>query len=328
VPHLLVTVMDSALARLPVYPQLAPWVRVVWRDGRAILEHGGRAVVLEGRAVQRLVPALLPLLDGTRELERIVTAIGRAAAPAVESALALLAGHRMLVDGPPLSGALAPNEVAAARFEAALGALAPAEVHRRLGASTVAIAGTAPAADELIRLLEACGIGAVRRVERADVEGVDLAVAAPAPEEAASLLDWNDARLRDGVPWLPMLPFDGRFAIVGPLIVPGESACFRCYQLRRAANSDLGDDHDAVEAVTTRAATPLPIAVAATGLAATIAVGWLARHDRGLPGRLLAIEHVMLPGVATHFVLRVPRCPVCGDPRDRAVASPWFKEER
>lgn len=327
-PHLLVTAVQPVVA-LPRAPLLAPWVRIAWSDGRAVLEHGGRAVVLEGRAAERLLPALLPLLDGTRDLERIVRALGRAAAPAVEAALALLASHRVLVDGPPVACDAEPDAEAAVRFEAAIAARRPADVQQALASAAVVVGGRAAAADELVRLLEACGIGAVGRADGpTEAAGADLAVVAPRPDEVASLAGWNAARLADGVPWLPVLPFDGRLAVVGPLIVPGESACLRCYEVRRAANSELGADHDAVEAVALRSATPLPLAAAAAGLAASVALGWLARRDRALPGRLLALEHVVLPVVETHFVLRVPRCPVCGDPRDRAVASPWFKDER
>jgi ribosomal protein S12 methylthiotransferase accessory factor len=123
-------------------------------------------------------------------------------------------------------------------------------------------------------------------------------------------------------------PFDGLVLAVGPLVVPGESACYRCVEHRRAANSDLGDDHDAVEAAELRAATPVALGAVAAGLAASIAVAWLAREDRSLPGRLVAVAHEVVPIVEAHHVLRVPRCRACGDRRDCAVAAPWFKEER
>ena len=69
-----------------------------------MLEHGQRIVALEGRRRSRLVPALLPLLDGTRTVDEIVGMLGEPARPAVENVLARpRATHGLLVDGPPLA---------------------------------------------------------------------------------------------------------------------------------------------------------------------------------------------------------------------------------
>src|SRR5919204_18130 len=53
--------------------------------------------------------------------------------------------------------------------------------------------------------------------------------------------------LRVATPWLPVLPFDGRVAVLGPLYVPGESCCYECYRLRRAANSPFPGEFWALE---------------------------------------------------------------------------------
>ena len=45
-------------------PLLAPWCRTVDDGSRLLFEHAGHVVELNGRAVQALLPALLPLLDG------------------------------------------------------------------------------------------------------------------------------------------------------------------------------------------------------------------------------------------------------------------------
>src|SRR3954462_3865149 len=87
---------------LPALPYLAPWYRVVQLPGKVMLEHGQRIVTLEGRAVSRLVPALLPLLDGTRTLDEIVGILGGAAGPGVENVPLVRAERLALVDGPPV----------------------------------------------------------------------------------------------------------------------------------------------------------------------------------------------------------------------------------
>ena len=54
------------MTAVPALPLLAPWYRVVGDGERLLLEYAQSVVVLEGAAVQSLLPALLPLLDGTR----------------------------------------------------------------------------------------------------------------------------------------------------------------------------------------------------------------------------------------------------------------------
>ncbi len=90
---------DSSGATLPERPSLSPWCRLVHDRGRYLLEHGGTVVTLEGRAVERLLPHLLPLLDGTRTVDELSAELGPSVKPAIDHALALLEANRLLVDG-------------------------------------------------------------------------------------------------------------------------------------------------------------------------------------------------------------------------------------
>ena len=78
-------------------PLLAPWYRLVADGERLLLEHGRSVVCFRGAAVRVLLPALLPLLDGTRSVGEVVAAAGPAAAPAIEQALELLEQNGLLV---------------------------------------------------------------------------------------------------------------------------------------------------------------------------------------------------------------------------------------
>src|SRR6266849_5924849 len=69
---------------LPTLPYLAPWYRITDVEGGLALEHGHSVVRLDGAATRRLLPALLPLLDGTRTVDQVVTCVGEPARPAVE----------------------------------------------------------------------------------------------------------------------------------------------------------------------------------------------------------------------------------------------------
>jgi len=76
--------------------------------------------VLEGKAVEKLLPVLLPLLDGTRTTEEINAYLGEEIEPAVTQALTLLADRRLLTDGPPLAEGTPAPAANSATFLAAV----------------------------------------------------------------------------------------------------------------------------------------------------------------------------------------------------------------
>lgn len=311
-------------AMLPERPALAPWCRLVDDDTRVLLEHGGTLVTLEGAAATTLLPALLPLLDGSRTVPELGTALGPAAAPAVANALALLAEHELLVDGPGVFDQH-PAGATAAFAASATGRGAPAAALHALEHASVAVVGSGAIAHALERLLPASGIPRVERLplEREPPAGA-FVVAAPENDELPALLDLNDRALRHGDPWLQVLPYDGRFTIAGPVFVPWESACRACFVTRRAAASGFDEDFDLVERTPRRAPLPAPLVSIAAGLAAVLVVRWLTAADPTLPGRFYALEAGRVVGLRFDRLLRVPRCATCG-PHAQAVPSPWFE---
>lgn len=315
---------------LPRQPYLRPWYRTATDGERLLLEHGGTVVVLEGAALKRLVPALLPLLDGTRELDAIVAQLGVPARPAIEQALALLAGRGLLTEGPPLDELPEPFAASAEALSATRrDGASPHEVHRRLRAARVAVAGGPRLAATLTRELLRAGVGRVDRVgwEATGLDrAYDVAVAAAAPHELSELADWDRRRGDDGIAWLALPPFDGRLAPIGPLVVPGETACLACYRLRRAATSDCRDELRALERTpsSARAATALESLVA--GVATLALLRYLAGLDPTLPGSFYALDAGVPLSLSRHRVLRVPRCPACSEVDALAAPLPWFKE--
>ena len=302
-------------------PLLAPWYRLVEDGDRLVCEHGRSVVVLEGGAVRTLLPALLPLLDGSRTLDDLASCLGEPARPAIAQALDLLAAHELLVDGPDLPAA--PDAV---KVVAAASGLALSVVAERLAGATVGIVGAAGPADLLARLLHADGVGEVRPLGW-DGGSVDLAVVAPAPVEAGLVPDWNRHALEQRLPWLLLRPFDGLVVTVGPLVVPGESACHECVQLRLASHVEYGRDLAAIECVSSLAGQSAGLAASSAGLAAQLVVSWLGAHDARLPGLLFVLETQPQISLAAHPVLRVPRCGSCSDEGRFAAPLPWHEAE-
>jgi bacteriocin biosynthesis cyclodehydratase domain-containing protein len=309
---------------VPDRPALAPWCRVVEDGDRLFAEHGGTLVTFEGRGVTTLLPRLLPLLDGTRTVEQIKTALGSAAAPAVARALGLLSTNRLLVEGPHGASDGGTMAVAASFAAAVTRRTTEQDALAALEAAQVSVLGAGRAAAEIRRQLRSMGIGSVTANGLdADPDGSFL-VAVPGPDEQSLLPALNAATLERRLTWMQVLPFDGRVVIVGPVFVPGRTACRECYVLRRAACSGYEDDFDVVEGTATRAASPPPLTTLAASLAALLALRWLTAGDPALPGRLYALEVGAVLRLSHDHVLRVPRCPQCGTP-ERSVPSPWFE---
>jgi len=309
---------------LPARPALAPWYRLVASRGRVLLEHAGSVVTLEGRGAATLLPALLPLLDGTRSVEQLIGELGLAAEPAVLNALELLARHGLLLDGPAGADDSPAGLAAAALFVAAgTRRTSPAEARAALTAADVGLAGSGEIAAELARLLDEAGVRAAR--EPLDDAGADFVVAAPAATELRRLGELNDRRLRSRRAWLQVLPPDGRSVVVGPLFLPGLSACHSCYRLRRGACSDYENDFDAIDEAASQAASPQALLAAAAGIATVLVIRWLAARDPTLPGRFYALETGAVLGLSHHHLLRVPRCPSCGDAA-APLPAPWYRE--
>jgi ribosomal protein S12 methylthiotransferase accessory factor len=302
---------------------LAPWYRLVEDGDRLLLEHGRSAVVLEGGAVRALLPQLLPLLDGTRTVEQIVEAVGAAvgaeAGEAVGAALELLESNGLLVDGPPL-----PSGESGVLAVASAYGLAPAVALDRVRAMTVGVVGSSPAAEQTARLLRGDGIGWVQDLGWHG-GAVDLVVVAPSAEEAPRLSDWNRHALEQGLHWLPLRPFDGAIFAVGPLVIPGESCCHECTELRLAAHLQYGRKLDLVHSIPSAASPTAGLAAAAAGLAAHLAVCWLAGADTRLPGELYVLAAHPELALSSHHVLRVPRCPACSDAERLAAPLPWHE---
>jgi bacteriocin biosynthesis cyclodehydratase domain-containing protein len=314
---------------LPPRPVLKPWYRLLHQEDRVLLQYGETLVSFEGRAAGHLLPALLPLLDGTRSLDEIVEIVGPAVRPAVEQALALLDEHQLLTD--PAPQAVTEAEKRSAEFLAATDPLgrSAAELLATAQAARVAVAGSGPLAAEAASSLRRSGVSDLERLSlRAtsrELGRFQLALAAPAGEEVPTLSALNEAALTAQVPWLQVLPFDGLFSAVGPLYVPGETGCYECFRIRRASNVDYGAEFLALQGT----AAPLPGAASleqtVAGLAATLALRWLAHRDQFLPGTWYALELAMQPALGAHVLYRVPRCPACSGLGRAAEPLPWHR---
>ena len=292
-------------------PRLDPWYRIAACDEGVTVRFGESALLFEGAAARSLLPELLPLLDGTRSVAALAERLGPPIRPAIEHVLALLGERGLLADGPS-----EPAEGSRGRTVELLAATSAAQ--RDVAAATVSVLGDGPVAELVARLLHESGVNAVGRGSDGE-----LVVVAPGPDGTALLDDWNAEALDRGVPWLPVVPFDGTVAGVGPLVVPGETACHTCYRLRRTVDGLAPGERTLRAHHLSSPATDAMLA----GIAAAAAVRWLATGDTSAVGALLAVELEPHVAVTRHPVYRVPRCPSCSPLAGRATLAPWAPGE-
>ena len=313
---LLLRLLNENPQPVPPLPLLKPWYRLLQLEDRVVLEHGRTVVVFEGAAARTLLPALLPLLDGSRSVDAVCERIGPAVRPAVEHALQLLARNGLLTAGPRLAADDRRREVAESLVAESAGADA-VDVAARIASARVVVVGDEDRCDGVGRLLQRSGAW----VTHGDETPGDLAVVGPGADRRG----WNERALEHGGPWLPFGEFDGRILSVGPLIVPHETACLECVRLRRESTSGCADElalfRDATEPVGLRPG----LLLAATALAGELVVRWLGVRDPALPGTLFTIASEDGISIRTHAVLRVPRCPVCSSAAGLAPPSPWHE---
>lgn len=321
--------LRTAGPAIPERPALPPWCRLVSDRGRVLVEHGETVVTFEGGAAAKLLPELLPLLDGSRTVDELEAAMGRPVAPAVRRALGLLAQNQLLLDGPQDADSGDPLAAAATFAAAVTRRVTPQSARERLLAARAAVLGSGPAAAEVARQLEEMGVSEVDALPLDAEPGAGaFPIAVPDRQEIGRLDILDRLQLERRQAWLQVLPYDGRHLVVGPLFLPHSSACRACYRLRRAACSGYEEDFDLIENEPTRAPVPSSLAVVAAGLAALLALRWLTVRDPSLPGRFYALEPGPVVRLTHHLVLRVPRCAACGPAAGRAVPLPWFPERR
>ncbi len=298
----------------PERPLLAPWLRHAGSEGRLVLEYGDEIVVLGGERATALLDGLLPLLDGTRTTADAAASLGVSRA-VVDAVVRELRAHGLVVSG-SRAGETALLCAALSRHEH------PQELEDALRGAAVAVVGESACASELARLLEPL-VGAAVRTRWEAAPEADIAVVAPAPVELPRVGAWNERALELHLPWLQVLPFNGRFAALGPLFLPGETCCQRCYRERRGAALGEPELFASLEGSPAGYPEPPTMATALAALATLLLARWLASREPSLPGVLFALELADGMRVDGHRVLRVPRCPACSPARAVASPLPW-----
>jgi bacteriocin biosynthesis cyclodehydratase domain-containing protein len=227
--------------------------------------------------------------------------------------------------GPDTASAANPRSLGAAFVSAvSFDRHTPHLIADRLAARSVWVVNAG--GGELLRTLLAAGLRA-RSVSMSDLEqsvdGTSIVVADAA--DFGSMLDLlgvNELSLRHNFSWLPISTFDGDVLRVGPLVIPGQTACFDCALTRLASNVEFGALYRDVVAPAPAAATSAALRAWASAIAALTLLSWIGTADDTIPGTIRTLSPADLT-MRSATVYRVPRCSSCGAADFLPLAAPW-----
>lgn len=287
-------------------PRLKPHVTVVPQDAQTVLVRGaGVFLRYSGEAVPALL-RLAPLLDGTRGLDELARASGLA----TEDVSDLVEGLRAdrLVEDAAQDEPLAAPVSAPQRRAWSLLTHAPHRAQNRLASARILVLGVGDIAEHAAKALSALGAQHVARA--GDIAGQDhVLAAADAPDDAFA--DVNARAIAADVP-VTFVHADGAEVIIGPTLIPKQSACWRCYTLRSLGAHPNPERLLAARALSRPPEVRFPTfgAIAGAWAAQAVAVTVSGAGVPPLAGHVSQVDMLSLQA-RRHRVLRIPRCPAC-----------------
>lgn len=323
--------------------------------------------MLSGATAKQILSHLFPLLDGTHTTEEIADKLKEIAGPDVIHAVIGRLKDSKLVEyaSEQEGGPLTPQEVEQYRrqlmfLDMTLDQGEALDFQAKLKEGRLAILGGGELASSIASQAARVGIGRIfgvnmrqdqrigesnplisftgAGVEPADTETAELSIkdekpgclllALDRPEPA--LMKWaNELSQNHGIS-LMNCQLSGSEAVIGPFIVPGQTACLMCHHLRVTRNLDFYQEYRSWEdwiatngnrRAETGALAPF------TEMVAGMAALELFKHVSGFHepetyGRFITVSALTLE-ILTHQVLKLPRCPACGSGRNRPAFSAW-----
>ncbi len=332
-------------------------VQVIDREDGVVIKRGALETHIQGTEAGEIVRFLIGTFNEEGAIrDDVVAAVPLAQRAAVERLLDQLLDRRLLVpaDSPAAAGAGA--ETALDIFYWNVGT-ATETVREQINQKSIVIIGVNAVSHQLAASLLASGMENVDVVdflrlrsfryfddsgsvsptwtlprplhydqwaEDLDPDAIGTLVATSDQGGLHWMREWNELCVENGVRFFPVV-LQNMVGYVGPIVVPGETACFEC--LRARQNSHLADaelsrsiEHAAGLGGAINAFHPSMASITAD----VAAMELLKLHSGAIApphyGQLIEVR-LLEPAISRHPVLLVPRCTVCSTARTTAPVS-------
>jgi bacteriocin biosynthesis cyclodehydratase domain-containing protein len=144
-------------------------------------------------------------------------------------------------------------------------------------------------------------------------DSVDCLVATSDRGGKDLLRNWNALAVEQRCHFLPLVLQDV-IGYLGPLVIPGETACFECLISRENSHMDEADLRRIIERTAYAAGTPAFHPIMASVLGQIAAFELVKHYSEAIPvrrvGTLIEVN-LISASITTRKVLKVPRCLVC-----------------
>lgn len=312
---------------LPDQPRFAPWIVTVdLGDGRLQFRSSESAHTLNHPLLVRAFHNVEKLLDGQHTVKDIVSSTGTDFQPTtVIFLLKLLHGKGLLQHG---EGPVMPGESGEETWERQVRFLShyvpnAALAQRGLAKSRIGVVGSCGLRQAMVTAFRSIGINRIIEMDepstlRAETDrgraAIDLVVACEVAPGFDLFNAVNDVCLATKSKWL-RVAVSGTSAQLGPTVVPYETACYTCLELRRQAHEPELDGYLAYRAQANiddardEGTAPL-VSVVSGQVALEITRMLTGNAPPATFGRYYEFS-AGSPAATPHEVLRVPRCPSC-----------------
>lgn len=340
----------------PTRPRLRSNVTVVPDGDDLQIRSLRQFLVLRGRSVKEILVDVLPLLDGTHSVAELQQRLNQH--PGLTKVLSALQQAGLTEETPDH-----PDELGTEPFQRVCAFLeglggdkeSPTLINKArlsvwtepasaellvgrlaaLGLTGVTYHAMGPGSDLAAAMTEPAQESAegemARRLAEA-VSGADLVLFASQSWNPTVPLAINRACQAAGVPWVGLQSISEAEFVLGPAVIPGQSACYRCADTRRRSNwlevakREAAYDHFAATgAVNFGARIPAPLWSAAVDLLSVEALKLVSGNtffaqtiNQVIRFRSFTME------LEHHRILRVPRCPDCSLAKGRPPVRAWM----
>ena len=338
--------VDYVTVPLPRKPRLAPWITLVdLGDNRMQLRGAEFSLTLRHPLFIETFQSVHTLLDGQRTVEEIVSARDPKYLPTtITFLLKMLRANGILQEGvisppPPLTPEnLKENESQIQFFSHFV--LDPVGTLALLHQARVALIGSDSIKNRIQQGLLGMGFGSLIKVEGLSkktaydpsqlhkevidqLEEVDFLIACQDTADYRFFETLNAVCLETQTRWMHV-SISGTKALMGPTIIPRQSACYVCYDKRVASNASELESYLAYQKQTEPSKNEGFLSALWSILAEQVTLE-VARIISGFAspktiGRLYEFE-ATTPLVEGHDVLRLPRCPACNIKEPKR--EPW-----